>query len=260
MEIQRIDRNRAITVTGSATGRSLGDVSADLKAELSTLTLPAGYQVRPGRQVNQFNDAITLLLQALALAAVLEYMLLVALYQSWFHPLVLMLSVPLGLVGSIVALWMTGNTINIFSMIGLIMAFGLVAKSGILLIDFTNMLREQGMERTAALAEAAKVRLRPILMTSATMVFGMLPLAMKLEMGGESRSPMAVVVIGAIITSTVLAVVVLPAVYILFDDLQALKRALASEVLPRLQEEGRTFARFGRSTHHAMLRERVYSG
>jgi HAE1 family hydrophobic/amphiphilic exporter-1 len=125
-------------------------------------------------------------------------------------------------VGSIVGLWITGNTINIFSLIGLIMAFGLVAKNGILLIDFANTLREQGMERTAALAEAAKVRLRPILMTSATMVFGMLPLAMKAESGGESRAPMAVVVIGAIITSTILAVLVLPAVYVLLDDLQAL--------------------------------------
>jgi hypothetical protein len=158
----------------------------------------------------------------LALALILEYMLLVALYESWFYPLVLILSVPLGLVGSMVALAVTGNTINIFSLMGLVMAFGLVAKNGILLVDFTNLLRKQGLGRTQALAQAARTRLRPILMTSSTMIFGMLPLAFKTESGGESRAPMAVVVIGAVVTSTVLAVLVLPAVYTLFDDLQGL--------------------------------------
>src|SRR5439155_13646178 len=138
------------------------------------------------------------------------------------YPLVLMFSVPLGLVGSLFGLWITGNTINIFSLIGLIMGFGLVAKNGILLVDFTNMLRAQGMGRTEALAAAVRTRLRPILMTSATMVFGMFPLALKLESGAESRAPMAVVVIGAIMMATVLAVFVIPPVYTLFDDLQGL--------------------------------------
>jgi len=105
---------------------------------------------------------------------------------------------------------------------GLIMAFGLVAKNGILLVDFTNLLRRQGMGRTQALAHAARTRLRPILMTSATMLFGMLPLTFKSEAGAESRAPMAVVVMGAVISSTLLAVIVLPAVYTLFDDLQGL--------------------------------------
>jgi hypothetical protein len=149
-------------------------------------------------------------------------MLLVALYESWFQPFVLILSVPLGLVGSVVGLWLTGNTVNIFSLMGLIMAFGLVAKNGILLVDFANLLRKQGMGRTQALAQAARTRLRPILMTSSTMIFGMLPLTFKAEAGGETRAPMAVVVIGAVTTSTILAVLVLPAVYTLFDDLQGL--------------------------------------
>jgi HAE1 family hydrophobic/amphiphilic exporter-1 len=137
-----------------------------------------------------------------------------------------MLSVPLGLVGSILGLWVTGNTINMYSIIGLIMAFGLVAKSGILLIDFTNTLRAQGLGRTEALAEAARIRLRPIIMTSCTMAFGMLPLALKAEEGAESRAPMAVVVIGAIITSTILALFVIPAVYTLFDDLSGVTARL----------------------------------
>ncbi len=233
VEIQRTNRNRTFEVNGTAVGRPLGDVAGDLQATIKSIEVPAGYSITPGRSVDRFNTAIAALGAALALSLLLEYMLLVALYESWFYPLVLMLSVPLGLVGSIFGLWITGNTINMFSIIGLIMAFGLVAKNGILLVDFANTLRARGIERTAALAQATRARLRPILMTSATMVGGMFPLAMKLEAGAESRAPMAVVVIGAIMTSTVLAVVVIPAVYTLFDDLQALlfrRRAVAVPV------------------------------
>jgi HAE1 family hydrophobic/amphiphilic exporter-1 len=231
VEIQRTDRNRTINVGGTAVGRSLGDVAVDLRTTLAGLQLPPGYVVKTGQQVNRFNDALTALIQALTLALILEYMLLVALYQSWVQPLVLLLSVPLGLVGSILGLYITGNTINIFSLMGLVMAFGLVAKNGILLIDYTNTLRERGLDRTEALVEAARIRLRPILMTSAVMAFGMFPLTLKMEEGSESRAPMAVVVIGAIVTSTILAVFVIPAVYTLFDDLQVLlarRRAAAA--------------------------------
>ncbi len=147
-------------------------------------------------------------------------MLLVALYESWFYPIVLILGVPLGIAGALWGLFLTHNTLNIFSIIGLIMAVGLVAKTGILLVDFTNTLRKRGMGRTEALAEAARVRLRPILMTTATMSFGMLPLALKLEPGAESRAPMAVVVIGGLLTSTFLAIFVTPSLYTLLDDLQ----------------------------------------
>jgi HAE1 family hydrophobic/amphiphilic exporter-1 len=132
-----------------------------------------------------------------------------------------MLTIPLGLIGALVGLYVSGNTINIFSIIGMIMAEGLVAKSGILLVDYANTLRERGMGRTEALAEATRVRLRPILMTTCTMVFGMVPLALKLEDGAESRAPMAVVVIGGLLSSTVLTLLVVPALYTLFDDLQA---------------------------------------
>ena len=219
VQIQRTDRNRTLTLRGVATGRALGSVAADLRAELDKLDLPAGYSVTLGGQVQALNDALTSLSQALVLAVVLEYMLLVALYQSWFYPLVRMMAVPLGLVGALVALIVTGNTLNIFSIIGLVMAEGLVAKTSILLIDYTNTLREEGMERVQALAEAARTRLRPILMTSATMVFGMFPLALKLEAGAESRAPIAVVVIGALISSTFLTLIVVPSLYTLFDDL-----------------------------------------
>lgn len=222
VQIQRVDRNRTMTISGTATGRSLGDVAKDVTTTLRQITLPAGYswQIRGG--VQQLNNSFATLGQALVLSVVLEYMLLVALYESWFYPIVLILGVPLGIVGSLWALFITHNTLNIFSIIGLIMAVGLVAKTGILLVDFTNTLRKRGLPRTEALAEAARVRLRPILMTTATMTFGMLPLALKLEPGAESRAPMAVVVIGGLLTSTFLAIFVTPSLYTLLDDLQSL--------------------------------------
>jgi HAE1 family hydrophobic/amphiphilic exporter-1 len=221
VQIQRQDRNRAITLTGQAVGRPLADVVTDAQAAIDRVPMPAGYKVVLGGQVEKLNSALAQLAQALVLSLVLEYMLLVALYESWLYPLVRMLAIPLGLVGSFLGLYLTGNTINIYSLIGFIMAEGLVAKSGILLVDYTNTLRERGMSRTDALAEAARVRLRPILMTSATMIFGMLPLAMKLEAGAESRAPMAVVVIGGMLSSTLLTLFVVPALYTVFDDLQA---------------------------------------
>src|SRR5205085_3096081 len=208
--IQRVDRNRTMTITGTATGRALGDVAKDVQTSMKGLQLPAGYsfQVRGG--VQQLNNSFAIQGQALILSVILEYMLLVALYESWFYPIVLILGVPLGIVGSLLGLFVTHNTLNIFSVIGLIMAVGLVAKTGILLVDFTNTLRRRGMGRTEALKESARVRLRPILMTTATMTFGMLPLALKLEPDAESRAPMAVVVIGGLLSSTFLAIFVTP--------------------------------------------------
>jgi hydrophobic/amphiphilic exporter-1 (mainly G- bacteria), HAE1 family len=222
VSIQRVDRNRTMTITGTASGRALGDVAKDVQTAMRSIQFPAGYSFQLRGGVQQLNNSFTILGQALVLSIVLEYMLLVALYESWFYPIVLILGVPLGVVGSLLGLYVTHNTLNIFSVIGLIMAVGLVAKNGILLVDFTNTLRKRGMERTAALAEAARVRLRPILMTTSTMSLGMLPLALKLEPGAESRAPMAVVVIGGLLSSTFLAIFVTPALYTMLDDLQNL--------------------------------------
>ncbi|MBV9168949.1 MAG: efflux RND transporter permease subunit [Chloroflexi bacterium] len=218
--IQRVNRADTVSLSASAVGRPLGDVSQDMYRALNTLAMPPGYTYSLRGSVQIFNQAITALAAALVLSIVLEYMLLVALYESWLLPFVRMLTVPLGLFGGLMMLLITGNTINIFSIIGMIMGEGLVAKSGILLIDYTKTLRERGVGRTEALQEAVRVRLRPILMTSATMIFGMLPLALKLEPGAESRAPMALVVIGALISSTFLTLLVVPALYTLLDDLQ----------------------------------------
>ncbi len=232
-QIQRVDRNRTMTLTGTAQGRPIGDVARDVTSAMNTqISLPAGYSYQLRGGVQQLNNAFGTLGQAMVLSVILEYMLLVALYESWFYPITLILGVPLGIVGALLGLWVTGNTLNIFSIIGLIMAVGLVVKTGILLVDFTNTLRKRGMGRTEALAEAASVRLRPILMTTATMIFGMLPLALKLEPGAESRAPMAVVVIGGLLSSTFLAIFVTPALYTLLDDLQSLIFRSPRSVVP----------------------------
>jgi len=232
-QIQRVDRNRTMTLTGTAQGRPIGDVARDVTTAMNTqISLPAGYSYQLRGGVQQLNNAFGTLGQAMVLSVILEYMLLVALYESWFYPITLILGVPLGIVGALLGLWVTGNTLNIFSIIGLIMAVGLVVKTGILLVDFTNTLRKRGMGRTEALAEAASVRLRPILMTTATMIFGMLPLALKLEPGAESRAPMAVVVIGGLLSSTFLAIFVTPALYTLLDDLQSLIFRSPRSVVP----------------------------
>ncbi|MCC7368519.1 MAG: efflux RND transporter permease subunit [Chloroflexi bacterium] len=216
--IQRTDRQRVVEVNASVSGRSLGDVARDVRAQTDRLPLPEGYRVTFAGQVQQLETAFLTLISALALSVVLVYMLMVALYESWLTPFAIMFSLPVALVGAFLGLYLTGNTFNIFSLIGMIMLMGLVGKNAILLIDFCVNLRRDGMERTEAILESGYIRLRPILMTTSTVIFAMLPLAMKLEEGGESRAPLAVVIIGGVISSTMLTLVLVPSVYTILDD------------------------------------------
>ena len=198
--IQRTDRQRVVEVSAGVSGRSLGDVARDVRAVTDAMPLPEGYRLTFAGQVQQLETAFLTLISALGLSVVLIYMLMVALYESWLTPFAIMFSLPVALVGAFTGLYLTGNTFNIFSLIGMIMLMGLAGKNAILLIDFCSTLRREGMERTEAILESAYIRLRPILMTTCTMIFAMLPLAMKLEEGGESRAPLAVVIIGGVIT------------------------------------------------------------
>jgi HAE1 family hydrophobic/amphiphilic exporter-1 len=156
---------------------------------------------------------------ALFLAVVLVYMILAAQFDSFVQPLTIMLSLPLSVVGAFGGLFLTGKTLNIFSMIGVIMLMGLVTKNAILLVDFANQLREEGKSVNEALVEAGMIRLRPILMTTAAMIFGMLPVAMAISEGGEVRAPMAICVIGGLITSTLLTLIVVPVAYSLTEGM-----------------------------------------
>jgi hydrophobic/amphiphilic exporter-1 (mainly G- bacteria), HAE1 family len=147
------------------------------------------------------------------------YMILASQFRSFFQPLALMSSLPLTLIGVVLALLMFGSTLSIFSIIGIVMLMGLVTKNAILLVDFAIRMRDAGMDRTEALLHAAKVRLRPILMTTLAMIFGMVPLAFALSEGAEQRAPMGQAVIGGVITSSLLTLVVVPVVYCYLDDL-----------------------------------------
>jgi HAE1 family hydrophobic/amphiphilic exporter-1 len=158
------------------------------------------------------------ILFSMALAAVLIYMVLAAQFESLVHPFTVMLSLPLSVVGALGLLFATGRTLNIFSMIGMIMLMGLVTKNAILLVDYTNLLRRTGISRRDALLQAGPVRLRPILMTACSTVAGMIPVAIGLGAGAETRAPMATAIVGGLLTSTLLTLVVVPVVYSLLDD------------------------------------------
>ncbi len=219
-QISRQDRKRVISLNGVVVGRSTGDVARDTREALKQLSMPLGYSVNLTGSVTQMEDTFTKLLSALAMSVILIYMLMVALYESWMTPLAIMFSLPVSLVGAFGGLLLTGNTFNLFSLIGIIMLMGLVAKNAILLVDYTNTLRARGLPRNEALVEAGRTRLRPILMTTSTIIAAMIPLALKMEAGAESRSPMAVVVIGGVVSSTLLTLVLVPVMYTVLDGLQ----------------------------------------
>ncbi len=241
-QIDRATQQRRMGVSANVVGRSVGDVARDIQAQTSKMALPTGYRVVLLGQADRLNQAASALLGALGLSVVLIYMLLAALYENWLHPLAIMFSLPLALVGAFTGLLVTGNTLNMFSMIGIIFLMGLVAKNAILLIDYTNTLRGQGVERREAILEAGVTRLRPIFMTSFTLVFAMTPLALKLEAGAESRSPLAVVIIGGVLSSMFLTLVVVPVVYTLLEDLSGLVKNRAWQRVPR-ERRGRQAVR-----------------
>lgn len=223
--IERRDRQRVVTVSADlAANTPLGDVTPAVEEVLGQLeaegAVPVGYKVQFGGQVEDQNKAFSNLLLALALSIVLEYMLLAALYESLILSLATMFALPVAVVGAFLALAITNNTLNLLSMIGVVVLTGLVGKNGILLVDYTNTLRQQGLERAAALRQAGAPRLRPILMTTTALVFGLLPLAAKLEAGSEIYGGMATVIIGGMLSSTLLSLVVVPCMYTYFDDLQ----------------------------------------
>jgi HAE1 family hydrophobic/amphiphilic exporter-1 len=220
-EIDRENRQREIIVYANNVGASAGDIINAAKSEISQMTFPIGYHYKFVGQTRMMNDSFNEIGRALVIAVVLIYMVLAAQFESFIHPLTIMLSLPFALIGAILALLVSAKTINIMSLIGIIMLMGLVAKNAILLVDYTNTLRERdGLSREAALLEAGSVRLRPILMTTAAMILGMLPVAFGWGAGAELRSSMGVVVVGGLITSTILTLVVVPQMYIFMDNLQ----------------------------------------
>ncbi len=217
-QIERQARQRQITVFAGLEGVPLGEATAQVDA-LAVKVVPASLTTDYAGMADVMRESFGYMGLALLLAVLIVYMILAAQFDSFIHPFTIMLSLPLSVVGAFGALYATGMTLNIFSMIGVIMLMGLVTKNAILLVDFANHKRGQGLSAHDALLEAGPIRLRPILMTTAAMIFGMLPVALALSEGGETRAPMAVVVIGGLITSTLLTLVVVPVVYLLFDGM-----------------------------------------
>ena len=224
-EINRMDLSRQVEVSANLDGMPLGTAVEHVKRLSGTLGLPPGYRVAISGQDEAMEESFRYMGEALILAVVFVYLILAAQFESFLDPFSIMLSLPLSIVGMAVTLWLTGDTINIMSLIGLIMLMGLVTKNAILLVDFSKVLRARGLDRTSAVIRAGRTRLRPIIMTTSAMVFGMLPLALGIGSGGEMRAPMARAVIGGLITSTLLTLVVVPVVYTLLDDVAAWVRA-----------------------------------
>ena len=218
-QINRRDLMREVAINANTYGRSVGEVSGDIRKVLEAMQLPPGYSYQFGGSTKNMAESFGYAMSALAMAVIFIYMILASQFKSFLQPLALMTSLPLTLIGVVLALMMFGSSLSMFSIIGVVMLMGLVTKNAILLVDFAIRSREAGMQRTEALLMAAKVRLRPILMTTLAMVFGMVPLAFALTEGSEQRAPMGQAVIGGVITSSLLTLVVVPVVYCYMDDL-----------------------------------------
>jgi HAE1 family hydrophobic/amphiphilic exporter-1 len=220
-QINRRDLNREVEISANVVGRSAGEVNARIKQTLDEMHWPPGYHYQIGGAAKNMKESFGYALSALALAIIFIYMILASQFASFLQPVAIMSALPLTLIGVFLALMGFGSTLNMFSIIGFIMLMGLVTKNAILLVDFANQARRGGADRGAALLEAAHVRLRPILMTTLAMVFGMVPLAFGLSEGSEQRAPMGQAVIGGIITSSILTLVVVPVIYTYLDDFAA---------------------------------------
>jgi multidrug efflux pump subunit AcrB len=211
--IRRQNLQRREAVFAGVEGRSAGEVGADVQKLMKETVLPPGFSFDIGGQMQQQAEAFGGLLGAMALAVIFIYIVLASQFGSFLQPIAIMASLPLSLIGVMLALLFWKSTLNVFSMIGLVMLMGLVTKNAILLVDFANQARREGASVPEALLQAGLIRMRPIIMTTAAMVFGMLPLALALNDGGEIQAPMGRAIIGGVITSTLLTLVVVPVLY-----------------------------------------------
>jgi HAE1 family hydrophobic/amphiphilic exporter-1 len=228
-QINRRDLTREVSISANVYGRSAGEVSDDIRKTMDSINIPPGYAYKFSGSTKNMAEAFGYAVSALVLAIVFIYMILASQFKSFLQPLALMTALPLTLIGVVLALMLFHSTLSMFSIIGVVMLMGLVTKNAILLVDFAIRSRadtvlpdgshQPGLDREDALLLAAKVRLRPILMTTLAMVFGMVPLAFALTEGSELRAPMGQAVIGGVITSSLLTLVVVPVVYCYMDDL-----------------------------------------
>jgi HAE1 family hydrophobic/amphiphilic exporter-1 len=232
--IDHLDRQRVISIQANTEGRPLSDVVGDIETQLAaSLQLPAGYTISQGGQTREQIEVFTRILTALGVAVLLMYLVLVVQFGSFLDPLAIMLSLPLSLIGVVGALMLTGDTLNIMSMIGVILLMGIVAKNAILLIDFAKWSEEKGMPRREAIVEAGRARLRPILMTTFALIAGMIPVALGQGEGADFRAPLGRAIIGGVITSTVLTLLVIPTFYDILSGMRdRFRRLIGREHAP----------------------------
>ena len=218
IQITREDRVRKAEINGYLLNRDLNAVMTDIQAELDKLTLPSGYTIEYGGEDKEMKESFATLGLALLLAIILVYAVMAVLYESFFDPFVIMFSVPTAVIGVVLALLLTRKHFSVVVFIGVIMLVGIVVANAIVLVDYLKQLRERGMERDAAIVEAGRVRLRPILMTALATILAMLPLSLGRGEGGEMNAPLAIVVIGGLLVSTLVTLLLVPVVYSIFDD------------------------------------------
>lgn len=222
-EINRYDRQKEIRLTANLDKTTLGDFDNQFYPSIQDISMPVGYQVRAAGESDDMEESFSSMGIALVLAVAFIFMILAAQFESYIEPFAIMLSLPLAVIGAMIGLFLSGSALSVISAIGIMMLMGLVTKNAILLIDFAKQRIQDNVPCNEALVDAARVRLRPILMTSAAMIFGMLPIALGIGPGSEARAPMAHAIIGGLITSTILTLVVVPVVYSLIYDWKARK-------------------------------------
>jgi len=217
--IDHLDGDNVVVIGANVQGRSLGEVSREVDRAIRAVPLPQGYRITQGGEVEDQREVFGNIALALGFAVLLMYLILVVQFGSFVDPIAILLSLPLSMIGVVLALLLTGDTLNIMSMIGIILLAGIVAKNAILLIDFAKWGRErQGLDRRTALIEAGRIRLRPIIMTSVALIAGMTPVAIGWGEGGDFRAPLGRAVIGGVVTSTLLTLLVIPTVYEVLDE------------------------------------------
>ncbi|MGI6114123.1 MAG: efflux RND transporter permease subunit [Mahellales bacterium] len=219
VQIERRDQTRIVRVSAALSGRSLGDVMEDIQQRLSDYQMPSGYSINYGGENEMMTEAFSDLGLALILGIILVYMVMASQFESLLYPFIIMFTVPLAFTGAFLGLITTGTALSVPALLGMIVLAGVVVNNGIVMVDYINILRRDGMDRNQAILKAGPVRLRPILMTTLTTVLGLVPLALGFGEGAELQVPLAVTVIGGLSFSTILTLVVVPVVYTLFDDL-----------------------------------------
>jgi HAE1 family hydrophobic/amphiphilic exporter-1 len=215
--ITRTNRQRSVTIGSNLQGRTLGSAAEEAQ-RVGKEILPEGVTLALSGQAQAMAEGKRQMGLALGLGILIIYMVLAAQFESLVHPLTVMLALPFAMTGALGGLWITGNTLNLFSMIGILLLFGLVTKNSILLVDYANQLRREGMDKVTAMRTAAPVRLRPVLMTAISMIFGVLPAAIGIGPGAETRAPMAIASGAGMFSSMLLTLIVVPTFYVLFDD------------------------------------------